>query len=123
MNKNSKPPVSKKKTPIRMQWMLLATLFFALITAIFAVINVNPVQVNVLFGTFDVPLILLILGCTLLGAIIVGSYSLYVQYRTQRKVARLEKQLAQVLEATGYDLDQPVVAEQLEPLPDETNLK
>jgi len=100
-----KPALSdSKNTPMRMQWILIASLLFALITAIFAVINVNPVQVNLLFGTFDVPLILLILGCTLLGAVIVGSYSIYIQYRTQRKVKQLEAQLAEVLEATGYVL-------------------
>ncbi|MCE5171062.1 lipopolysaccharide assembly protein LapA domain-containing protein [Paenibacillus profundus] len=87
---------------MRIQWSLLAGLFFALITAIFAVINVNPVQVNLLFGTFDVPLILLILGCTLLGAIIVGSYSIYLQYKSQKKLKGLEQQLAQVMDATGY---------------------
>lgn len=80
---------------MRIQWSLLAGLIFALITAIFAVINVNPVQVNLLFGTFDVPLILLILGCTLLGAVIVGSYSIYLQFRSQKKIKQLEHQLAQ----------------------------
>lgn len=81
---------------MRIQWSLLAGLIFALITAIFAVINVNPVQVNLLFGTFDVPLILLILGCTLLGAVIVGSYSIYLQFRSQKKIKQLELQLAQL---------------------------
>lgn len=81
---------------MRIQWSLLAGLIFALITAIFAVINVNPVQVNLMFGTFDVPLILLILGCTLLGAVIVGSYSIYLQFRSQKKIKQLEHQLAQL---------------------------
>ncbi|UHA72587.1 LapA family protein [Paenibacillus sp. 481] len=87
---------------MRIQWSLLAGLLFALITAIFAVINVEPVQVNLLFGTFDVPLILLILGCTVLGALIVGSYSIYLQYKMQRKIKMLEQQLAHVIDATGY---------------------
>lgn len=81
---------------MRIQWSLIAGLIFALITAIFAVINVNLVQVNLLFGTFEVPLILLILGCTLLGAIIVGSYSIYLQYRSQKKIQQMEQQLAQL---------------------------
>ncbi|MGZ9582975.1 LapA family protein [Paenibacillus marinisediminis] len=95
-------PQDSSTTPVRMQWTLIAALVFALIIAIFAVINVNPVPVNLLFGTFDVPLILLILGCTLLGAVIVGSYSIYIQYRTQRKVKLLETQLSQVISETGY---------------------
>lgn len=87
---------------MRLQWTLILALIFALITAIFAVINVNPVEVNFLFGTVNVPLILLILGCTLLGAMIVGSYGLYLQYRTQRKLTALQGKLAHVIEATGY---------------------
>lgn len=87
---------------MRLQWTLILALIFALITAIFAVINVNPVEVNFLFGTVNIPLILLILGCTLIGAIIVGSYGLYLQYRTQRKLAQLGAKLAHVVEVTGY---------------------
>lgn len=89
---------------MRIQWSLLAGLIFALITAIFAVINVNPVQVNLLFGTFDVPLILLILGCTLLGAVIVGSYSIYLQFRSQKKIKQLEHQLAQLTGAESSSI-------------------
>ncbi|CAH8715938.1 lipopolysaccharide assembly protein LapA domain-containing protein [Paenibacillus thiaminolyticus] len=94
---------------MRIQWSLIAGLIFALITAIFAVINVNPVQVNLLFGTFEVPLILLILGCTLLGAIIVGSYSIYLQYRSQKKIQQLEQQLAQLApEAEAAEEEMPL---------------
>ena len=102
-----KPANDTDRAPMRIQWTLIAALIFALITAIFAVINVDPVQVNFLFGTFNAPLILLILGCTLLGAIIVGSYSIYTQYRTHRKLKLLEARLAEVLEATGYVFKKP----------------
>ncbi|MBD8498660.1 LapA family protein [Paenibacillus arenosi] len=81
---------------MRIQWTLFAALVFALLTAIFAIVNVEPVQVNLLFGTFNVPLILLILGCTLLGALIVGSYGVYAQYRIRRKVKELEAKVAQL---------------------------
>lgn len=57
---------------MKMQWALIAGLVFALLTGIFAVINVDSVQVNLLFNTVQIPLILLILGCTLIGGIIVG---------------------------------------------------
>lgn len=104
MSDSKHQATDQHRAPVRIQWTLIAALVFALITAIFAVINVDPVQVNFLFGTFSVPLILLILGCTLLGAVIVGSYSIYIQYRTQRKVKLLQAQLNEVIEATGYVL-------------------
>lgn len=92
---------------MKLQWSLILGLVFALITAIFAVINVDPVQVNLLFGHFSIPLILLILGCTLLGGIIVGSYSIYLQYKTQKKIKGLQDQLAHIQEATGYIMPEP----------------
>lgn len=87
---------------MRIQWSLLAGLIFALITAVFAVINVEPVRVNLLFGNVQLPLILLILGCTLLGGVIVGSYGIFLQYKLQKKLKLAEGKLQQVLDATGY---------------------
>ncbi|MEC1242199.1 DUF1049 domain-containing protein, partial [Bacillus paralicheniformis] len=39
------------------QWTLIAALIFTLIVAVFAVINVEPVKVDFLFGTAEWPLI------------------------------------------------------------------
>ena len=92
---------------MRIQWSLILALIFALITAVFAVINVNPVQVNLLFGAVSLPLILLILGCTLLGGIIVGSFGIYRGYRLQREVKSLQAKLVHIQEATGYIFPEP----------------
>lgn len=90
---------------MKMQWSLIAGLLFALMTAIFAVINVDPVKVNLLFGTVQVPLILLIIGCTLIGGIIVGSYGIYRQYQMQKEIKALAGQLIHIQEVTGYTPD------------------
>lgn len=87
---------------MKMQWSLILALIFALITAVFAVINVDPVQVNLLFGSVSLPLILLILGSTLLGGLIVGSFGIYRGYRLQREVKRLNAKLVHIQDATGY---------------------
>lgn len=87
---------------MKLQWTLILALIFALITAVFAVINVDPVPVNLLFNTIKIPLILLILGCTLLGGIIVGSFGIFRGYRLQREVKHLQAKLDQVMKATGY---------------------
>ncbi|MFK4301216.1 putative membrane protein [Paenibacillus sp. RC254] len=78
---------------MKTQWSLIAALVIALLTAVFAVINVKSVQVNLLFRTVNVPLILLILGCTLLGGLIVGSFGIFRQYKLQREIKRLTTQL------------------------------
>lgn len=78
---------------MKMQWILISALVFALITAVFAVVNVEPVQVNFMFVTTSTPLILVILTSTLLGGLIVGLFGMVRQYKLQRKVKQLEKQL------------------------------
>ncbi|RUT27959.1 DUF1049 domain-containing protein [Paenibacillus zeisoli] len=92
---------------MKIQWSLIAALLFALVTAIFAVINVRTVDVNLLFGVVKIPLILLIIGSTLLGGIIVGSFGLYRGYRLDKENRRLKAQLVQVQEATGYVFPEP----------------
>ncbi|SDJ88399.1 Uncharacterized integral membrane protein [Paenibacillus sp. OK060] len=81
---------------MKMQWALIAGLVFALLTGIFAVINVDSIQVNLLFNTVQIPLILLILGCTLIGGIIVGSYGIFRQYRLQRENKQLKLRVSEL---------------------------
>ncbi|MEI7026812.1 LapA family protein [Paenibacillus sp. y28] len=78
---------------MKMQWTVLIALLFALLTAVFAVINVAPVQVNYMFGEASIPLILVILGSVLLGGLIIGCFSLVREYKLQRRIRALEKQL------------------------------
>ncbi|MHA7581513.1 LapA family protein [Paenibacillus vandeheii] len=86
---------------MKMQWALIAGLVFALLTGIFAVINVDSVQVNLLFNTVQIPLILLILGCTLIGGIIVGSYGIFRQYRLQRENKQLKLRVSELESSTA----------------------
>ncbi|MGA9226924.1 MAG: lipopolysaccharide assembly protein LapA domain-containing protein [Mesobacillus sp.] len=77
---------------MKFQWTLLLGIAFALIVAVFAVINVEPVTVNYLFGEAKWPLILVILGSVLMGGIIVGSVGLFRMFVLQREVKTLKKQ-------------------------------
>ncbi|OIU70693.1 LapA family protein [Rossellomorea aquimaris] len=77
---------------MKFQWTLLLGIIFALIVAVFAVINVDPVTVNYLFGQAEWPLILVILGSVLMGGIIIGSVGLFRLYVVQRKLKVLEKE-------------------------------
>lgn len=83
---------------MKTQWMLICALIFALITACFAVINVESVNVNFLFAQSQIPLILIILGSTLLGGLIVGFFGIIRQFRLQRTIRQLTKQLNAVTE-------------------------
>lgn len=99
---------------MRLQWSLISALIIALLTAIFAVINVNTVKVNLLFQVVEIPLILLILGCTLLGGLIVGSLGIFRQFKLQREIKRLKRQvelLQQPPQASGAELLEHVSGE------------
>lgn len=95
---------------MKAQWLLLFILVFALITAVFAVINVEPVRVNFLFTETQIPLILVILGSTLLGGLIVGFFGMLRQFKLSRRLKQLEKSLAE-----RQEIPQAEVQSQLAP--------
>ena len=78
---------------MKFQWTILLGLLFAVLIAVFAVFNVDSVPVNYFFDTAMIPLVLIILGSALLGAIISGFFAIYRSYRSGRRVKDLEKQL------------------------------
>ncbi|WP_391116159.1 lipopolysaccharide assembly LapA domain-containing protein [Psychrobacillus sp. L3] len=78
---------------MKFQWSLLFGLLFALMIALFAVYNVGAVPVDYVFGTAEWPLILVILGSALLGALLSGSVAIYRSFFLSRKVKNLEKEL------------------------------
>lgn len=78
---------------MKTQWIFISTLFFGLLTAIFAAINVEPVQVHLLFVNMQLPLIVIILSSTLLGGLILGSIGMSKQYTLKKTIKQLEKQL------------------------------
>lgn len=74
------------------QWGIVVGLLFALIIAVFSVVNVDPVQVNYVFGTSEWPLVLVILGSVLMGAILVLGFGMVKYYKLSREVKRLRKE-------------------------------
>ncbi|MFG6114213.1 lipopolysaccharide assembly LapA domain-containing protein [Halobacillus sp. MO56] len=71
------------------QYYWILALIFALLIAVFAVINVDPVEVNYLFGTGEAPLILVILISVLMGGIVTAALGAVRVYRLQREVKKL----------------------------------
>jgi lipopolysaccharide assembly protein A len=80
------------------QWNLLLGLLFALIVALFAVINVNTVVVDFLFVEKAIPLILIILGSVFMGGMIVGSVGMYRMFKLQREIKLTKKEKAELEE-------------------------
>lgn len=71
--------------------------------------NVDPVPVNFGFDFVSIPLILVILGCALIGGVVVGSYGIFRQYKLQKQIKSLNAELAKLRDA-GSIMD-PIPAE------------
>ncbi|WP_342423455.1 lipopolysaccharide assembly protein LapA domain-containing protein [Paenibacillus sp. FSL E2-0178] len=84
---------------MKFQWSLILGLFFALLTAVFAVMNVDTVPVNFGFDVVSIPLILVILGCALIGGVVVGSYGIFRQYKLQKQIKSLNAELTKLRDA------------------------
>lgn len=76
-----------------MQWSLILSILFAIIIAVFAILNIESVQVNYLFGKAHLPLILVILFTALLGAAISGFMAMFRAIRANRQINELKKEM------------------------------
>jgi len=87
---------------LKSQSGFILALVFALIVAIFAVINVDSVEVNYLFGTGQAPLILIILGSVLMGGLIVGVFGTIQNYKLKRTNRNLQRKIQEQESTTTY---------------------
>lgn len=85
------------------QTYIISALIFAILIAIFAVINVEPVQVNYLFGTGEAPLILIILISVLLGGLATASVGAVRYYKLKRENRSLREQSSSSPSGDGHD--------------------
>ena len=81
---------------MKVQWALILGLIFAIIIAVFAIVNIEDVPVDYIFGEAYWPLILVILGSALFGAIASASFSLVRIFTLQREVKQQRKKIAQL---------------------------
>ncbi|EIA19673.1 LapA family protein [Listeria fleischmannii] len=84
------------------QWQVIVGIILAILIAVFAIINVESVQVNFLFAKLEWPLILVILGSVLIGCLIIFCLNI-------SKVRGMNKQIKQ-LEEQKTDLERQLAA-------------
>ncbi|WOV88759.1 lipopolysaccharide assembly protein LapA domain-containing protein [Sporosarcina oncorhynchi] len=77
---------------MKQQWAIILSIIFAILIAVFAVLNVEAVKVNYLFGTAQLPLILVILFTALLGAAISGFMAMFKTVKMNRRISDLQKE-------------------------------
>lgn len=78
---------------MKFQWNLILGLSFAIIIAVFAIVNVNAVEVHYVFGQAEWPLVLIILCSALLGAAVSVLVSMFRSVRQNRQLKELHKQI------------------------------
>ncbi|MEK5230467.1 lipopolysaccharide assembly protein LapA domain-containing protein [Lysinibacillus sp. FSL K6-0232] len=78
---------------MKKEWNLILTLVVVLIIAAFSVINVDRVTVNYLFGEAEWPLILVIIGSVLLGALLGGLISMLKVYQLQKALKKAQAEI------------------------------
>ncbi|MCG7345038.1 lipopolysaccharide assembly protein LapA domain-containing protein [Sporosarcina sp. ACRSL] len=78
---------------MKMQWSLILSILFAIIITFFAILNIESVQVNYLFGKAQLPLILVILFTAFLGAAISGLMAMFRSLHANRRINELKKEM------------------------------
>lgn len=78
---------------MKQQWTFIFALVFALVIAIFSVVNVETVPVDYIFGTAQFPLIMVILGSALAGGLAVGLFGTVRMVRMRRQIRTLQREL------------------------------
>lgn len=78
---------------MKFQWTWFFALLFAILIAVFSVANVAAVPVNYVFGKTEWPLVLVILGAALLGAIISGLIAIFRSIFMKKRMNELLKEI------------------------------
>lgn len=81
-----------------MDWRFVLSLLFALIVAIFAILNSGSVEVNFLFTKINISQALIILGSAVLGAVTVMLLNLVRWVRMNSKLKQSTKAIAKLEE-------------------------
>ncbi|MYL29032.1 DUF1049 domain-containing protein [Halobacillus halophilus] len=87
------------------QTYIISALIFAVVIAVFAVINVENVEVNYLFGTGEAPLILVILVSVLLGGLATASVGAVRYFRLRRENRSLQEKLQAYEKESGEKME------------------
>lgn len=91
------------------QGYVIFAIILTILIAIFAVINIEPVEVNYFFWSATSPLILVILFSVLMGGIITAVAGMFKIYQMRRQISRLEKEngnLVAKMEKEGIPLSE-----------------
>lgn len=100
---------------MKAQGYLLFGLLFAVLIAVFAVVNGNDVEFNYIFGSVQWPLVLIILGSAAIGGLAVGLLGFIKIIQLRNQVKRLERERSSVENVNMPVTEEKVTLEEEEP--------
>ncbi|OZU89852.1 hypothetical protein CIL03_01555 [Virgibacillus indicus] len=92
---------------MKAQTYVILAILFVIIVAVFAVTNVEPVEVNYLFWSGKSPLILIILFSVLMGGIITAASGMVKMYKMQKELKMYKNEnneMRKILKKNGLKL-------------------
>lgn len=86
------------KFKINMEFKFIISLLFSVLVAIFAIQNAGNVEINFLFTKFTISQAVVILGSTIIGALIVLLLGFIKQIKQNMKIKQLNKEIEMLTE-------------------------
>lgn len=81
---------------MKKQWSTVLMIFLVFIVVIFAVLNVDPVNINFGFTILEVPLVIVIIGTLLIGVLIAVTWSTTIIMKERSKLKKVNQELANI---------------------------
>lgn len=81
---------------MKKQWSTVLMIFLVFIVVIFAVLNVDPVNINFGFTVLEVPLVIVIIGTLLIGVLIAVTWSTTIIMKERSKLKKVNQKLANI---------------------------
>ena len=78
---------------MKKQWSTVLVIFLVFIVVIFAVLNVDPVNINFGFTVLEVPLVIVIIGTLLIGVLIAVTWSTTIIMKERSKLKKVNQEL------------------------------
>lgn len=91
---------------MKKQVSTIVSIILIIVIAVFALMNFESVEVNFGFASFQVPLVLLILICLLIGALIIFLFSSTQNVKKNRQYKQLESEKQQQQAALNAQIDE-----------------
>ena len=91
---------------MKKQVSTIVSIILIIVIAVFALMNFESVELNFGFASFQVPLVLLILICLLIGALIIFLFSSTQNVKKNRQYKQLESEKQQQQAALNAQIDE-----------------